>query len=94
MQKDLEFIKNSFSLTEQPIRQTSKKNNVSDIPRQKNTAKIKSENVSDIPYGGFEHITIENADSKRIQEELAGAGINEDTSEKADLSREYIVNHI
>ena len=54
-------------------------------------AKIKSTVVGDMPYTGFEHLVLKNADMNKLKHELNERGIVETKEDTVDLTQNYIV---
>lgn len=69
---------------------------VSEADKNKETdktlSKIKSAEISEAPYGGFEQIVIKNATTQGIESKLMQNGITRTSNNTADLSKNYIVN--
>ncbi len=62
------------------------------IPTQGSTAiKIKSTEVGNEPYTGFEHLVLKNADTNKIKQELNRQGIVETKKSSVDLTKNYVV---
>lgn len=62
------------------------------IPTQNNTEiKIKSTEVGNESYTGFEHLVLKNADTNKIKQELSKQGIVETKKTYVDLTKNYIV---
>ena len=62
------------------------------VPTQNNTGiKIKSTEVGNEPYTGFEHLVLKNADTNKIKQELNKQGIVETKKSSVDLTKNYVV---
>ena len=53
--------------------------------------KIKSTEVGNEPYTGFEHLVLKNADTNKIKQELNKQGIVETKKSSVDLTKNYVV---
>lgn len=102
MMMDLNFIKNSFSLLDEPslytpadqVSETDKNKShvpVSSAKEQKNEFIIKSSSVADEPYAGFEQLVLKNTGAEKIKRELDKQGIEETRNSTVDLTRHYVV---
>ncbi len=94
---DLEFIKNSFTLTEsqqEAIAEVKTENARKSVKTKAvsndNSIKIKSSQTSDYPYSGFDKLEFGNINSEQMQDELQKMGVSKANSNSADLSRNYI----
>jgi len=85
------FSQISLSTTEKELSVTNKTANTTKTYVKAPSKKIKSSEVSDELYGGFEHLVLKNADTNKIKQELNNQGIAETKKSSVDLTKNYVV---
>jgi len=72
--------------------QPTNETNTATASSQAKRRKIKSTEVADMPYAGFEHLVLENMNAQALENELIRQGVTKSRTSAVDLSQQYLAH--